>query len=104
MGLRARWNDLLRKLSITLVDSGNELMPAESKPCRDALNRVMQTYRIDVIHNASVKKVEQTNVNIEISEDGMERQTVLECTHCIWATGRCEIFSFVTPFDLATFR
>mmetsp|Transcript_3964 Transcript_3964/g.8879 ORF Transcript_3964/g.8879 Transcript_3964/m.8879 type:complete len:283 (+) Transcript_3964:207-1055(+) len=63
-------------------------MPAESKACRDALNRVMLTYRIDVIHNASVEKVGQTTVNIQTSEKiGVKNQIVLEYTHCIWATG-----------------
>ena len=89
--MRARWNKL-RKLSIILVDSGSELMPAESKPCRDALNRVMQTYKIDVIHNASVEKVGQTNVNIQTNKDGVKSQD-LEYTHCIWATGVCFILA-----------
>ena len=88
MAMRARWE--CHKLSITLLDSNDELMPGESTACREALKNVMGKYRIEVLHSVLVNKVTSTHVHVAPSkESGNIKQQNKEVlyTHCIWAAG-----------------
>ena len=98
MAMRARWECIngsdnsttKHKLSITLLDSNDELMPGESTACREALKNVMGKYRIEVLHSVLVNKVTSTHVHVAPSkESGNIKQQNKEVlyTHCIWAAG-----------------
>eukprot|EP00957_Ditylum_brightwellii_P210359 15364875-Ditylum_brightwellii.AAC.2 len=64
LAMRARWNDL-GDVSVTLLDSGTELVPSENKRCRQALLSVLDDHDITIQHSSMV----------------------LPYTHCIWAAG-----------------
>jgi len=98
LALRARWNDLLdSKLSIKLIDSNNMLFPSETPACRSALQRVMEKYSIEVLHNLEVDEVTSSHVHVSSNDDdddsavnnadSDDTKTKIPYTHCIWATG-----------------
>ena len=57
MAMRARWgcrnvsdnSTTKTKLSITLLDSNDELMPGESIACREAMKKIMDKYHIEIM-------------------------------------------------------
>ncbi|KAL7485905.1 hypothetical protein ACHAW6_011502 [Cyclotella cf. meneghiniana] len=102
LAMRARWENIStipkngdespRKshLSITLLDSNDELMPGESIACRTALRRILEKYRIQVRHNLIVREVTSARVRVSSrSEDNNDStwNEEIPYTHCIWATG-----------------
>lgn len=97
LALRSRWNNLLdSKLSIKLIDSNNVLFPSEASACRSALQRVMEKYSIEVLHNLVVDEVTSSHVHVSsnnnnaavVNADSDDTMTEkIPYTHCIWATG-----------------
>jgi NADH dehydrogenase FAD-containing subunit len=98
LAMRARWENISNgeespqksHLSITLLDSNDELMPGESRACRTALNNVMEKYRIEVRHNLIVREVTSAHVCVTSRRENNNESTWNEeipYTHCIWATG-----------------
>ena len=98
MAMRARWgcrnvsdnSTTKTKLSITLLDSNDELMPGESIACREALKKIMDKYHIEIIHNVLVNKVTSTHVLIAPSKESSnikQQNAEVLYTHCIWAAG-----------------
>jgi len=94
LAMRARWgaiSDNGKKMSVTLLDSNDRLVPSESLPCRKAMENVMKKYEIEVKHNVVVTEVTSTHVRV-VSTDKDRNSGDDECgmipyTHCIWATG-----------------
>lgn len=89
LALRARWDDILdSKLSITLVDSNDVLLPSETSACCSALKYVMKKYNIEVRHNLIVDEVTSSHIHVSSNKnnDGSLQEKV-PYTHCIWATG-----------------
>ena len=84
MAMRARWNHLFEgksyNLKVTLLDSGDELLPAETLACRQALREVLSERDVFVKHGATVKSVESDEIILENGE-------TVSYSHCIWATG-----------------
>lgn len=114
LAMRARWDNIStipkngdespRKshLSITLLDSNDELMPGESIACRTALNHIMEKYRIEVRHNLIVREVTSARVRVSSrSEDGNDStwNEEIPYTHCIWATGAQGMSRAFGPFQ-----
>eukprot|EP01063_Lacrimia_lanifica_P024198 TRINITY_DN32158_c0_g1_i1.p1 TRINITY_DN32158_c0_g1~~TRINITY_DN32158_c0_g1_i1.p1 ORF type:complete len:466 (+),score=166.14 TRINITY_DN32158_c0_g1_i1:52-1449(+) len=85
LAMRARWGPLYTadpaQLRVTLLDSGSELLPHETAPCKAALNAALAARRIDVLHHRVVKEVAPDRIHFECDADP------LPYTHCIWATG-----------------
>ena len=87
LGIRARFNEMLdSNLSITLIDSSDELLVHETPACRRALKSIMAKYNIDVRFNLLVDEVTSSHVHVHSSIDHSKRETILY-THIIWATG-----------------
>lgn len=85
MAMRARWSYLFQggssnKLEVTLLDSGSELLPAETLACRQALRDTLSERDIVVKHGATVRSIEPNEIILKNGEN-------LPYTHCIWATG-----------------
>ena len=89
LALRARWNKLLEsKLSITLIDSNDVLLPSETPACRSSLTKVLEKYKIDVRQNFVVDEVTSSHVHISSNSDKIsDMKDQMPYTHCIWATG-----------------
>lgn len=88
LALRARWNDILdSKLSITLIDSNDVLLPSETSACRSALRYVMKKYNIEVRHNLIVDEVTSSHIHVSSNKNNDGRLEKVPYTHCIWATG-----------------
>eukprot|EP00804_Cyclotella_cryptica_P004811 CCRYP_004899-RB/>CCRYP_004899-RB protein AED:0.18 eAED:0.18 QI:151/0.8/0.83/1/0.8/0.83/6/2248/608 len=102
LAMRARWGNILKStnngdespikslLSITLLDSNDELMPGESLACRTALNNLMEKYRIGVRHNLIVSEVTSAHVRVTSRSENnneLRQNEEIPYTHCIWATG-----------------
>lgn len=77
----------LGNLSITLLDSNDQLMPGESPACRMTLKNIMDKYRIEVQNNAVVTEVTSTDVLVACYNDGKKENKPISYTCCIWATG-----------------
>jgi NADH dehydrogenase FAD-containing subunit len=89
LALRARWNDILGfKLSVTLIDSNDVLLPSETSACCSALRFIMEKYNIEVRHNLIVDEVTSSHIHVSFNtnNDGSLQEKV-PYTHCIWATG-----------------
>ncbi|KAL7469478.1 hypothetical protein ACHAXS_009745 [Conticribra weissflogii] len=92
--MRARWgtiSDNRGKMSVTLLDSNDRLVPSESLPCRKAMESIMKKYDIEVKHNVVVTEVTSTHIRV-VNADKEKNAGDDECymipyTHCIWATG-----------------
>lgn len=82
LAMIARWGKIC-SLTVTLLDSNNELMPGESLSCRLALKNIMHKYNIEVHHDVTVNEVTSSHVCIT-SEDVNDE---IPYTHCLWATG-----------------
>ena len=87
LAMRARWSYLFANedgsgstLKVTLLDSGDELLPNETLPCRQALRKILSDRNIDVEHQAQVQKITKDEVTLENGQK-------IPCTHIIWATG-----------------
>ena len=100
LAMRARWGEILTiqngdgstkcNLSITLLNSNDELMPGESLACRNALKNIMKKYSIEVRHNIMVNEVTHNHVLVTVSDEHNNEPRLNEeiaYTHCIWATG-----------------
>lgn len=89
LAMRARWTALFdSKLSITLIDSNNMLLPSETSACRSALKNVMEKYDIGVHHSYVVDEVLPSHIRVRSNSNNMgERTENIPYTHCIWATG-----------------
>ena len=86
MAMRARWDPVVAdhpraSLEIVLLDSGEELLPSESAPCRSALRSVLDRRGVTVVPSASVVGIGPDEIRL-----GGGRPPV-PYTHCIWATG-----------------
>jgi len=89
LALRARWDDILdSKLSITLIDSNDVLLPSETSACCSALKYVMKKYNIEVRHNLIVDEVTSSHIHVSSNKNNNgSLQEKVPYTHCIWATG-----------------
>uniref|UniRef100_A0A7S4VR67 FAD/NAD(P)-binding domain-containing protein n=1 Tax=Ditylum brightwellii TaxID=49249 RepID=A0A7S4VR67_9STRA len=79
LAMRARWNDL-GDVSVTLLDSGTELVPSENKRCRQALLSVLDDHDITIQHSSMVSHITSSHIHLQ-------NEKVLPYTHCIWAAG-----------------
>ena len=81
MSIRGRWGPLLGdQLQVTLLDAGEELLPTESRLCRDSLHEALKDRRVEVRHKCQVEEVTSSHVRLESGES-------IAYTHCIWAAG-----------------
>jgi pyridine nucleotide-disulfide oxidoreductase family protein len=87
LAMRARWSYLFagddskrNTLKVTLLDSGDELLPNETLPCRQALRKVLSDRNIDVQHQAQVQEITKDLITLE---NGQE----ISYSHIVWATG-----------------
>lgn len=82
MSVMGRWKPILGKAKtrVTLLDSGNELLPNETPANRKALVRAMKERGIEIRHNCYVEEVLESFVKLT---NGKE----IRYTHCLWATG-----------------
>lgn len=86
MSMRGRWSPLLGdRLQVTLLDAGEELLPMESRPCRDSLNQALKDRRVEVRHRCQVQEVTASHLILESKE-------MIPYTHCIWAAGAAAHF------------
>ncbi|KAL3822739.1 hypothetical protein ACHAXA_001004 [Cyclostephanos tholiformis] len=89
LALRARWNDILdSKLTVTLIDSNDVLLPSETSACCSALRCIMKKYNIEVRHNLVVDEVTSSHIHVNSNKNNVgSLQGKVPYTHCIWATG-----------------
>ena len=105
LAMRARWDALIKKnipatadsssqLSITLLDSNDQLLPSENLACRTALKNLMDKYNVNIRHNVIVHEVTSSHIHIgpnnrKTSANVIDESTSskIPYTHCIWATG-----------------
>ena len=87
LAMRARWNYLFvnedgsgSTLKVTLLDSGDELLPNETLPCRQALRKVLSDRNIDVQHQAQVQEITKDEVTLDSGQK-------IPYSHIVWATG-----------------
>lgn len=81
MSIRGRWGPLLGdQLHVTLLDAGEELLPMESRQCRESLDQALKGRRVEVRHRCQVEEVTSSHVKLESGES-------IPYTHCIWAAG-----------------
>lgn len=89
LAMRARWSYLFANedgrgssstLKVTLLDSGDELLPNETLPCRQALRKVLSDRNIDVQHQAQVQEITKDEVTLENGQK-------IPYSHIVWATG-----------------
>lgn len=91
MSLAGRWDPILngngdddnnngRRLRMTLLDSGSEILPYESVANRNAMKQALADRNIVVRHHSTVQRVKEHSV---ILNDGQE----LPFQYCLWATG-----------------
>ena len=87
LAMRARWNYLFANedgssstLTVTLLDSGEELLPNETPPCRQALRKVLSDRNIDVQHQAQVQEITKDQITLENGQN-------IPYSHIVWATG-----------------
>lgn len=79
MSIAGRWKEFSPE--ITLIHSGTELLPDETKENKQALINIMSNrLGIQIHHNCVVDSVEKDCVTLN---DGQK----ISFTHCIWATG-----------------
>jgi len=86
MALRARWDRVLggkQRLSVTLLDSGAELLSHEPPACRAAVREALQERGVEVEHGCVVRAVRADAV--ELAEGDPRRE--VPATHVLWATG-----------------
>lgn len=79
--LRARWGRLFPHLNLTVLDSGEEILPGEALECRTAVVNALAARDIKVRHGCSVERV---TANAVVLQGGGGR---IPFTHAIWATG-----------------
>jgi len=82
MSVMGRWKPILGKdnIRITLLDSGDELLPHESTSNRQALRRVLSERGIEIRHGCYVDQVQKNCVRLTSGEE-------VSFTHCLFATG-----------------
>ena len=86
LAMRARWGHIFSgddgssTLKVTLLDSGDELLPHETMPCRKALRKVLSDRNIQVQHQAQVQRITKDDIVLQEGEK-------MSYTHCVWATG-----------------
>ena len=80
--MRARWSKAFpgSSFKVTLLDTGESLLPNEAAPCRKITNDALKDRAIDVVHRAKVIEITATQV---LMDDG----TQISHSHVIWATG-----------------
>jgi selenide,water dikinase len=80
--MKGRWENLLHNLDleVTILNSGKELLPAESIWCREALQHILKDKMIHVQHGCKVQCVNEEMIKLVSGE-------YIPYTHCIWATG-----------------
>ena len=86
MALWARWDRVLgggQRLSVTLLDSGAELLSHEPPACRAAVREALRERGIEVEHGCVVRAVRADAV--ELAEGDPRRE--VPATHVLWATG-----------------
>jgi len=76
----ANANANVNDLQVTILNSGNELLPYESDACRRALLDVLKELDVRVKFGCRVRSIDDQNVQLE---DGRR----IAYTHCIWAAG-----------------
>ena len=86
MALQARWAGVLggkQRLSVTLLDSGAELLGHEPPACRAAVHAALRERGVAVEHGCAVRAVRADAV--ELAEGDPRRE--VPATHVLWATG-----------------
>jgi pyridine nucleotide-disulfide oxidoreductase family protein len=85
MSLNGRFRSQVpnKKTIVTLLDSGNELLPGESPRARQVLQQIMQEQGIEVVHQCQVQELTEDSIFATIRG----KQQIIPFTHCVWATG-----------------
>jgi len=85
MSIHSRWNSVVDNLKITLVHSGDQIVPNESDWCRSKLVSLLEERNIEIVNDCVVQEVLSDQVVVVSSNTNTK--TSIPFTHCIWATG-----------------
>lgn len=80
MVLKHRFGKIVDRVSVTMLNSSNDILAGESEECKQAMMNVLKSKKISVRNGCRVKRVTQDNVELESGE-------MISCSFCIWATG-----------------
>lgn len=73
-------NSRLPRSRITIVDSKRDVLPQESKECREALKEQLRARNIHILKNSVVKSISDSFVELQSGD-------LVRMDRCIWATG-----------------
>ena len=83
MSLNGRFKSKFANTQVTLLNTGTELLPDESKRGKAALKEIMADQEIQVVHKCQVEEVTEDRIFAQVNG----KKHVIPFTHCIWATG-----------------
>lgn len=82
MSVKGRFSPLVGKdkVRVTVLDSGDKLLPGETDANRNALIKTLEEHGIEVRHGCTVEEVKEDSLLLTSGEE-------IRFSHCLWATG-----------------
>jgi selenide,water dikinase len=82
MSIKGRFSPIVGKdnVRVTVLDSGDRLLPAETDVNRNALIQTLEGHGVEVRHGCTVEEVKKESLLLTSGEE-------IQFTHCLWATG-----------------
>ena len=80
MVLKHRFGKITDRVSVTVLNSGHEILVGESEECKQAMMNLLKANEIILRNGCRVKSVSKDYVELESGES-------ISCSFCVWATG-----------------